>query len=166
VEARRKRLNVPPGTFATVVEGLLSDGIAVRFRAGGRSMTPTIEDGEVLIVAPAMSGQVDVADVVFCRTRAGAVAHRLLEIAPEAGGGSRLTLCGDASLETDHPVSESSVQGRVIGIERGGRRLDVAVRAGAWRRRAIVAALELRRALRRWRARRWLAPLAPARAPG
>jgi hypothetical protein len=164
VESRHGRLNLPRGTFGSVVEGLLADGINVRFRAGGCSMTPTIVDGEVLIVAPASARDVDVADLVFCRTRAGAVAHRLLAMDTRTDGSARLTLCGDAALETDRPVAAADVQGRVIGIERDGHRLDVEVRAGAWARRARVAAFELRRSVRRWRARGWLAPLAASRA--
>ena len=64
------------GTFASIVEGLLAEGISVRFRAGGRSMTPTIEDGEVLIVAPIAAPDVKVADVVFCQPRSRSVAHQ------------------------------------------------------------------------------------------
>jgi hypothetical protein len=165
VDSRHGRPNLPVGAFATVVEALLADGIPVRFRAGGRSMTPTIEDGEVLIVEPATAQEVDVADVVLCWTRSGAVAHRVLAVGAEEDGARRLTLCGDAALEVDRPVATSDVQGLVVGIEREGRRLDVAVRAGGWGRRALVAAFELRRTIRRWRAYGWLAPLAASRAP-
>jgi hypothetical protein len=154
------------GTFASVVEGLLAEGISVRFRAGGRSMTPTIDDGEVLIVAPAAAHEVDVADVVFCQTRSRSVAHRVLSISGGAAGAARLTLCGDASLEIDGPVTAEQVRGRVIAIERAGQRVDLAVKGGFLGRLAVVTAFELRRSLRRWRARAWLGPLAPTRAAG
>ena len=154
------------GAFASVVEGLLAEGVSVRFRAGGRSMTPTIDDGEVLIVAPAAAREVGVADVVFCQTGARAVAHRVLAISRDAAGASQLTLCGDASLESDRPVTAEQVRGRVIAVERAGQRVEVAVTAGLLGRLAIVAALELRRSLRRWRARAWLGPLAPLRSAG
>jgi hypothetical protein len=139
----------------------LAEGISVRFRAGGRSMTPTIEDGEVLIVAPIAGPEVELADVVFCQTRSRSVAHRVLSIKKEAGLTPRLTLCGDAALEIDGPVIAEEVRGRVVAIERAGRRLDLEVRAGLLGRLAVLAAFELRRWLRRWRARAWLAPLAP-----
>jgi hypothetical protein len=146
---------------------LLAEGISVRFRAGGCSMTPAIDDGEVLIVAPAAAHEVGVADVIFCQTRSRAVAHRVLSINGGATGGPQLTLCGDASLELDRPVTADEVRGRVIAVERGGHRVDVEVKGGLVGRLAIVAALELRRTVRRWRARAWLGPLgAPARARG
>ncbi|HEY4393653.1 MAG TPA: S24/S26 family peptidase [Polyangia bacterium] len=161
-----ERINLERGAFGAVVEGLLAEGLCVRFRAGGHSMTPTIEDGEILIVAPATAGEVDVADLLFCSTRSRAVAHRLLAITAGADGGRLLTLCGDAALETDRPVAATEVRGRVIGVERAGRRVDVEVKAGSWGRRMLLAAFELRRSIRCWRARRWLAPLASSRAAG
>jgi len=127
-------------------------------------MTPTIDDGEILIVAPAAAHQVDVADVVFCQTRSRPVAHRVLSIGGGAAGAPQLTLCGDAALELDRPVTTEQVLGRVIAVERAGQRVDVEVTAGFLGRLAIVAAFALRRSLRRWRARAWLGPLAPRRA--
>ena len=138
----------------------------MRFRAGGRSMTPTIDDGEVLIVAPSTAHDVDVADVVFCQTRSRSVAHRVLSIGKDGSGAPHLTLCGDASLESDRPVAAAEVRGRVIAVERAGQHVDMEVTAGLLGRLAIVAAFELRRSLRRWRARAWLGPLAPTRAAG
>jgi hypothetical protein len=127
-------------------------------------MTPTIEDGEVLLVAPVAAHEVAVADVVFCRTGSRSMAHRVLSIDDSAVGAARLTLCGDAALEIDGPVNAEQVHGRVIAVERAGQRVDVEVTAGLLGRLAIVAAFELRRSLRRWRARAWLGPLAPSRA--
>jgi hypothetical protein len=129
-------------------------------------MTPTIEDGEVLIVAPVAAPDVELADVVFCQTRSRSVAHRVLSIKKAAGLDPRLTLCGDAALEIDGPVTAEQVHGRVIAIERAGRRVDLEVTAGFFSRLAVVAAFELRRMFRRWRARAWLGPLAPAGAGG
>lgn len=139
----------------------MAEGISVRFRAGGRSMTPTIEDGEVLIVAPVAAPDVEVADVVLCQTRSRAVAHRVLSIGGDAARAPRLTLCGDAALEIDSPVTAEQVRGRVIAVERAGRRVDLGAPAGFLGRLAVVAAFELRRSIRRWRARAWLGALAP-----
>ena len=138
----------------------------MRFRAGGRSMTPTIDDGEVLIVAPAAAHEVEIADVVFCQTRSRSLAHRVLSISEGTARSPQLTLCGDAALEIDRPVSAQQVRGRVIAVERAGQRVDVEVKGGLLGRLAVVTAFELRRALRRWRARAWLGPLAPTRAAG
>lgn len=127
-------------------------------------MTPTINDGEVLVVAPAAAQDIDVADIVFCHTRSRPLAHRVLSVGKDAAGAPRLTLCGDASLESDRPVTAGEVRGRVIAIERAGHRVDMEVTGTLLGRLAIVAAVELRRSFRRWRARAWLGPLAPTRA--
>jgi hypothetical protein len=166
VTSSRGHSHLQRGVFASVVEGLLAEGISVRFRAGGRSMTPTIDDGEVLIVAPATAHEVDVADVVFCQTRSRSLAHRVLSINGGAASEPQLTLCGDAALEIDGPVTADQVRGRVVAVERAGQRVDVEVKGGLLGRLAVVAAFELRRSLRRWRARAWLGPLAPTRAAG
>ena len=129
-------------------------------------MTPTIEDSEVLIVAPATVHEVDVADVVFCQTGSRSVAHRVLSIKRDAASAPQLTLCGDAALEIDSPVTAPQIRGRVVAVERAGQRVGVEVRGGLLGRLAVVATFELRRSLRRWRARAWLGPLAPTRAAG
>jgi hypothetical protein len=129
-------------------------------------MTPTIDDGDILVVAPASAHEIEVADVVFCQTRSRSMAHRALSVGEDAAGARRLTLCGDASLEIDRPVAAAEVRGRVTAVERAGRRVDMEVKAGLLGRLAIVAAFELHRSLRRWRARAWLGSLAPIRAAG
>ena len=129
-------------------------------------MTPTIEDSEILIVAPVAAADVAVADVVFCQTGSRSLAHRVLSIQRDASHAPRLTLCGDAALEVDRPVIAAEVRGRVIAVERAGRRVDLEVTAGLLGRLAVVTAFGLRRSLRRWRARAWLGPLAPTRAAG
>ena len=151
------------GAFETVAQGLLSDGIAVRFRAGGSSMKPTIADGECLVVAPADAKSIDVADVVLCRTPRGLAAHRVLRVETRADGARRFTTCGDAALETDRPVDAADVQGRVVSVERDGGPIDLAVWGGVLGRLTVLAALELARAVRRLRARDWIAAAVSAR---
>ena len=153
------------GAFAELASALLADGISVRFRAGGQSMTPAIGDGDRLIVAPVQAAAVGIADVVLCQTARGLAAHRVLSI-DRAQGALRLTTCGDTALETDRPVSAREVRGRVVAVERDGGRVDAMAPGGALARLAIVAALELARAVRRFRARAWLAPAVAARGAG
>jgi len=149
-----------PG-FATVARALLADGIAIRFRAGGQSMLPAIGDGDCLVVAPVDASAVGIADVVLCETGRRLVAHRVLSV-----DRARLTTCGDAALEMDRPVSPGDVRGRVVAVERGGTTVDLAVAGGALVRLAIVAGLELRRAVRRFGARAWLGAATAARGAG
>jgi len=128
-------------------------------------MTPAIGDGECLVVAPVDAGAVGIADVVLCQTGRRLVAHRVLSV-DRAGNAPRLTTCGDAALEADRPVSPGDVRGRVVAVERDGDTVALAVAGGMLVRLAIVAGLELRRAVRRFGARAWLGAARAARSVG
>ena len=117
-----------PDVFSVIVDSLLSDGLSVRFRASGRSMLPTVCDGECLIVAPVDPRQVRPGDVVLCATVRGPVVHRVTGVRFLADGARSLTLRGDASLKDDRqPVLASQIRGRVVGVERAGRTLGVSL---------------------------------------
>jgi hypothetical protein len=114
--------------FMEVVTGLLTEGLSVRFRAAGRSMLPTVRDGECLVVAPIEGGAATAGDVVLCETWRGPLAHRVLRLESKVDGATRVVLQGDASVEPDRPVEASAVRGRVVGVERRGRLRSVALR--------------------------------------
>jgi hypothetical protein len=148
--------------FAAVVDSLLDDGIAVRFRAGGRSMSPAVRDGEVVVVAPADPAGIELGEVVYCRSARGPLAHRVVAIEPSSGGSRRFTLCGDAAPIPDRPVDAQAVRGRVIGVERDGELVSLEIIGGWLGRVTVVAALELRRTLRSAALRAFASVLAPA----
>jgi hypothetical protein len=148
VSRRRKPLAETRGVFAAVVDALLDDGIAVRFRASGRSMSPAVRDGEMVVVAPVDPAEVGVGEVVYCRAQRGPLAHRVVAIEARSDGSRRFTLCGDAAPEPDRPIDAPAVRGRVIGVERAGELVSLDVVGGWLGRTALVAALGLRRALR------------------
>jgi len=116
--------------FRSVVESLLAEGLRVRFRAAGRSMMPTVRDGECLIVAPVRAAEVSRGDVVLGATWRRLVAHRVVGLTLDARGGRVLTLRGDGSDEADAPVDASRVLGQVVAVERDGRALSVAPTIG------------------------------------
>jgi hypothetical protein len=142
---------------------LIDAGLSVRFRARGNSMSPTIRNGEYLIVAPVEPTQVDVGDIVFCQMRRGPIAHRVCAIENPADVSRRFTLYGDASLDGDLPVAAHQLRGRVVAVERDGRRLSLRVSGGVAGRAAFLLALRLRRSIRLLRAR-WSAAPIPATA--
>ncbi len=72
--------------FTAVVDSLLAEGLSVRFRAGGRSMLPTVRDGDCVTVAPVDARAVAVGDVLLCRTPRGPVAHRVASIGAQQLG--------------------------------------------------------------------------------
>ncbi len=128
-------------------------------------MSPTIRNGECLIVAPVDAARVTVGDIVFCQMRRGPLAHRVcaIESRPHEPGPT-FTLYGDASLDGDLPVAAQQLRGRVVGVERGGQRLSLKIFGGPIGRAAFMFALQLRRSIRVARAR-WNAPLIPATLP-
>jgi signal peptidase I len=96
----------------------------IRFRAQGGSMMPVIERGDIVTVVPADAGNLRVGDVVLYQSGSIAVVHRML-MQYSRGGSTWLLTKGDAMPEADSPVEAGRLIGRVVSIERGGRRLDL-----------------------------------------
>ena len=111
----------PGDRLAELSARLLGGGHRVRFRAPGRSMHPTIRDGEAITVAPAAAGSVRRGDIVLYRLDRSVIAHRVAGIERDAAKGLRFMLRGDACGGRDAPVAAGQVLGRVVAVERGGR---------------------------------------------
>ncbi len=105
---------------------LLSQGATVRFRPSGRSMYPSIREGELITVEPVAASDVKPADVVLYRSERGLIAHRVVEMASRDARVFRLR--GDASLSCDEPVQANRILGRVVGVQRKGRSIQLASR--------------------------------------
>ncbi len=117
---------------------LLSQGATVRFRPSGRSMYPSIREGEVITVEPVQASDVKIADIVLYRSERGLIAHRVIEISLRD---SRVFgLRGDASLSCDEPVTAQQILGRVVGVKRNGRSVGLASRrAKMWNKARRLA---------------------------
>jgi hypothetical protein len=120
--------------FGALVEDLLDTGLQVRFRAGGRSMAPAVQDGDVLTVAPVAPALVAVGDVILCDTWRGPIAHRVVAIEATATD-RRFVLRGDCSLENDRPIEATRLRGRLVAVERNGHVDRDAFTSGIWTRR-------------------------------
>ena len=119
---------------------LLSRGTTVRFRPSGRSMYPSIREGELITVEPVVPSDVQLGDIVLYRCERGLIAHRVVGTQSSVLGPhhSSLThssvlsphyfLRGDASLSCDKPVTGQQILGRVVGVERNGRSVALASR--------------------------------------
>jgi hypothetical protein len=162
----RVTTSAPPrgDLFSAAVDSLLEAGLSVRFRAGGRSMMPTVLDGEYLIVSPVDPTQVGRGDIILCQTRRGPIAHRVCEIRTDADNSKRYVLYGDASLDSDLPAAARQLRGRVIAVERGGKQMSLRLVGGVLGRTVFMLALELRRSALTARTRLG-ALLAPAGVP-
>ncbi len=110
----------------TLIIDSLKNGRAVRFRAPGHSMAPLIRSNDTLIVRPVEPSAVSPGDIILYRSGAGLTAHRVLESPRSTGkiAGGCFLLKGDAGACPDAPVAAAAVLGRVIAVERDGRRID------------------------------------------
>ena len=61
---------------------LLSQGTTVRFRPSGRSMYPSIREGELVTVEPVVASDVTLGDIVLYRSERGVIAHRVVGTSP------------------------------------------------------------------------------------
>jgi len=95
----------------------------------GRSMSPSIQDGDLVLVA---HGYADVrrGDVVVFRHEGRLIAHRVLCV---YGGdvGPTFVTKGDNVFQFDPPLKAEEIVGRVLSVERGGRHMSLDT--AAWR---------------------------------
>src|SRR5437899_4737634 len=117
-----------PVMFPDLMTELLRRGNRVRFRAAGASMQPTIEDGELITVAPVGPGSVKRGDILLYQNERGVFAHRMVGVVKgtvtiDGGDSPPYLLRGDASVSCDAPVQLEQVIGRVVAVQRGGRNL-------------------------------------------
>jgi hypothetical protein len=113
-------LSLSGNALQEFLRAVLARGMPLRFKARGFSMSPFIQDGDVLTVVPhparrPRSGEV----VAFYHPKTGKlVVHRVL--ARRAGG---YLLRGDNTPEADGLIPAAHVLGRVARVERRGRRV-------------------------------------------
>jgi hypothetical protein len=130
-----------PPLFDDVGLALLREGLAVRFRAAGLSMEPSIRDGDAITVVPVPLDEVRRGDVLLYRTGERLLALRVIG---RAGGAERLfRVRGDAPGWEEERVPGSDVLGRVEAVEREGR--PVALRGPFARRVSGLARRIVRR---------------------
>src|SRR5947199_3053567 len=122
--------------FNEITAELLRRGAYVRFRAIGASMQPTIEDGELITVAPVAPESVKRGDILLYQNERGVVAHRVVGrvkgTVPSPVAGCRATgprqvdcplflLRGDASVSCDVPFLLVQGCAWVVAVPRGVR---------------------------------------------
>ena len=84
--------------FLEASHEILRLGYAVRFRAGGQSMHPTIKDGEMITVEPVTPGDIKRGDILLYQFKKGVIAHRVMRVEREDAQ-LRFILRGDSSRD-------------------------------------------------------------------
>jgi len=143
--------------FQDVSRELLRQGYHIRFRPVGRSMQPTIRDGEAITVAPVSLCEVRRGDILLYSTCAGLKAHRVVKTGISEEAGAYFITRGDSSVETDAPVGAARVLGRVVSVERDGRTISLAGRRAFIRQSVFIRAFRIGRRIAAARVRiyRW-----------
>jgi hypothetical protein len=107
-----------PQLFAEICTDLLKHGFSVKFRAPGRSMHPTIRDGEIITAEPVTSARLKWGDIVLYRVGEALLAHRIVGL-QRRDGDPRLLVRGDAPGAQDEGVTAGQILGRVVCTVRG-----------------------------------------------
>ena len=116
---------------AGVIEAILGSGAHHRMRVRGHSMAPTIEDGDIVTLAPiadktSLAGEI----IVFARPPdEQLVLHRTLQ----RGANGWLTR-GDNCLTDDGMIPDDAILGKVVRIDK----------PSPWRRRLLKRLLAVR----------------------
>ena len=120
--------NLSLHSFVKVCTELLRSGHGVKFRAPGDSMYPTICDRDLITVEPKKPSEVCAGDIILYYHENGVVAHRVIRVQkPQSSVPSTqdlFILRGDAAIKDDDPVGSEQILGKVVSIERNGRRID------------------------------------------
>ena len=86
-----------PKVFPDITAELLEGGHSIRFRAPGRSMLPTIKEGEAITVEPVELSAVRTGDIILYRNGNSVIAHRVVQIKQKASS-------SEATLKAERPV--------------------------------------------------------------
>ncbi|MGH9517312.1 MAG: S24/S26 family peptidase [Terriglobales bacterium] len=124
--------------FHLLTSDLIAGGYGLRFQAVGRSMLPTIQDGEIVHIKPVAPDMLKIGDIVLLRTGEQFKAHRIIRKC-----GQCFITRGDAGVDTDGEIRCDQILGRVTAKEAmNSRRL---VRLDGVKARLEFLALEVRR---------------------
>jgi len=127
-----RSLSMP--ALVELLRAVLDRGAQFRFEAPGFSMSPFIQDGDTITVAPLAGASPRRGDMVaFLRPDSGkVVVHRV--VGKQDGA---FLIQGDNAEETDGPVLAASILGRVTEVKRDGS----PIRLGLGPERYIIAGL-------------------------
>ncbi|RZB30194.1 MAG: hypothetical protein SRB1_02474 [Desulfobacteraceae bacterium Eth-SRB1] len=108
-----------------ISSNLIEKSASIRFRAKGFSMRPFIQDGDLITVSPLRNSPVKVGDVVLYKTADDrAIVHRVIR-KTRIDSKAAFFIKGDAAFDQPEKVNAKIVLGRVVAIERNGRKRNL-----------------------------------------
>ncbi|TET08558.1 signal peptidase I [Candidatus Aerophobetes bacterium] len=112
---KTEMLNLKREDFASIAQEVLDRGRILRFKAKGGSMSPFIQNGDVLEVVP-LKGKINFGDIILYHSSCGnPIIHRVIQRGKES-----IITKGDSVSSSDQPILSKQVLGRVMAIEKNG----------------------------------------------
>ena len=122
---RGRKVTLETPEFLEQARQLLSRSLPVELRMSGSSMSPGIEDGDIITVEPAATETIKPGDIVLYHSRFDtAVIHRVIRFERSASERCIVTR-GDAASHNDGPIPIHRILGRVSRVERAGERIKM-----------------------------------------
>jgi len=111
--------------FLDQARQLLGKSLPVEIRMSGASMSPAIEDGDIITIEPLKDANIKAGDIVLYNSvRDTAVIHRVVRV-ERASSERHFITRADAAAQNDIAVPAHRVLGRVKLIERAGERVNM-----------------------------------------
>ena len=125
---RGREVTLETPDFLEQARQLLSRSLPVELRMSGSTMSPAIEDGDIITLEPVVTSEpVKQGDIVLYHSRFDtAVIHRVVRL--ERSSSERCIVTrGDAASHNDSPVPLHRILGRVKRVERAGERIKMVI---------------------------------------
>lgn len=118
VETKRELMLSGPA-LQELISAVHRQCVPVRFSAAGTSMSPFINDGDILTLSPCSGAMLKTGDIVaFMNSETDhLIIHRIVAIQ-----GDQYIVRGDNAFHCDGLISKNHVLGRVSGIVRNGKK--------------------------------------------
>jgi signal peptidase I len=114
-----------------LARGKLAQGALLRLRVSGQSMAPLVERGDLVLVQRVNPADLRRGDLVLVEQGGGFLVHRLVAAPRRRGARScgpdahQVQTKGDNASYADLPLLPQDVLGRVVAVERDGRRIEL-----------------------------------------
>jgi len=112
--------------FLEQARQLLSKNVPIEIKMSGSTMSPVIEDGDLITVEPIQETALRPGDIILYNSlRDTAVIHRVVRVEKGESADRSIITRGDAANQNDLAVPVHRVLGRVKLIERAGEQISV-----------------------------------------
>jgi signal peptidase I len=118
-------------------EEILNNGLNLRVKVTGRSMTPFLKGGEILTIKKVPCSSLLRGDLIYFKNRYNfPIIHRIIKKRQADNGMSIFQTKGDALIAFDESVHENDVLGKVCRIEKSsldGKTKHIDMESRFWR---------------------------------